>query len=166
MRISLRRQDGRINMYAIGVDDLPLLGPGEPGETVEVMLGSGRAWRGDRDERRGTHILWCLLQLTPEETKALAFDLLGLSQLTPEEAKALAFGYLGLSGDNEDILKQLRRRETALANDLLGLAGDDEDILERLGNQVTELRRAIDGLGTQLRSFDETIELLPGNRSE
>ena len=141
MRISLRRQDGRINMYAIGVDDLPLLGPGEPGETVEVMLGAGRAWRGDRDERRGTHILWCLLQLTPEETKALAFDLLGLSQLTPEEAKALAFGYLGLSGDNEDIL-------------------------ERLGNQVTELRRAIDGLGTQLRSFDETIELLPGNRSE
>ena len=148
MRISLRRQDGRINMYAIGVDDLPLLGPGEPGETVEVMLGSGRAWRGDRDERRGTHILWCLLHLTPEE------------------AKALAFGYLGLSGDNEDILKQLRRRETALANDLLGLSGDAEDILERLGNQVTELRRAIDGLGTQLRSFDETIELLPGNRSE
>ena len=47
-----------------------------------------------------------------------------------------------------------------------GLSGDNEDILERLGNQVTELRRAIDGLGTQLRSFDETIKLLPGNRSE
>lgn len=148
MRISLRRGDGRINKYAIGMDGLPLLGPGEPGETVEVMLGAGRAWRGDRDERRGTHILWCLLQLTPEEAKALAFDL------------------LGLSGDNEDILKQLRRRETALANDLLGLSGGNEDILERVGNQVTELRRAIDGLGTQLRSFNDTIELLPGNRSE
>ena len=72
----------------------------------------------------------------------------------------------GLSGDNEDILKQLYRRETALANDLLGLSGGNEDILERVGNQVTELRRAIDGLGTQLRSFNETIELLPGNRSE
>ena len=92
-------------------------------------MGGGWAWRGDRDERRGTHILWCLLQLTPEE------------------AKALAFGYLGLSGDNEDILKQLSRRETALANDLLGLSRGNEDILERLGNQVTELRRAIDGLG-------------------
>ena len=47
-----------------------------------------------------------------------------------------------------------------------GLSGDNEDILKRLGNQVTELRRAIAGLATQLHSFNDTIELLPGNRSE
>jgi hypothetical protein len=159
MRISLGRGDGSYINYRLeespddGVNELPLLGPGEPRKTVEVSLGGGWAWRGDRDERQ-------------ERRRRINDILHGYLTLTPEEAKNLAFGLLGLSGDNEDILEQLRRRETALANDLLGLSGDNEDILERLGNQVTELRRAIDGLGTQLHSFDETIELLPGNRSE
>ena len=159
MRISLRRGGGSYINYRLGesfddgANELPLLGPGEPRKTVEVSLEGGWAWRGDRDERQ-------------ERRRRINHILHGYLTLTPEEAKELALHLLQISGDNEDILKQLYRRETALANDLLGLSGDDEDILERLGNQVTELRRAIDGLGTQLRSFDETIELLPGNRSE
>ena len=159
MRISLRRGGGSYINYRLGesfddgANELPLLGPGEPRKTVEVSLEGGWAWRGDRDERQ-------------ERRRRINHILHGYLTLTPEEAKELALHLLQISGDNEDILKQLYRRETALANDLLGLSGGNEDILERLGNQVTELRRAIAGLATQLHSFDETIELLPGNRSE
>ena len=159
MRISLRRGGGSYINYRLGesfddgANELPLLGPGEPRKTVEVSLEGGWAWRGDRDERQ-------------ERRRRINHILHGYLTLTPEEAKELALHLLQISGDNEDILKQLYRRETALANDLLGLSGGNEDILERVGNQVTELRRAIAGLGTQLRSFNDTIELLPGNRSE
>jgi hypothetical protein len=159
MQISLRRGGGSYINYRLGesfddgANELPLLGPGEPRKTVEVSLEGGWAWRGDRDERQ-------------ERRRRINHILHGYLTLTPEEAKELALHLLQISGDNEDILKQLYRRETALANDLLGLSGGNEDILERVGNQVTELRRAIDGLGTQLRSFNDTIELLPGNRSE
>ena len=146
MRISLRRGGGSYINYRLGesfddgANELPLLGPGEPRKTVEVSLEGGWAWRGDRDERQ-------------ERRRRINHILHGYLTLTPEEAKELALHLLQISGDNEDILKQLYRRETALANDLLGLSGGNEDILERVGNQVTELRRAIDGLATQLQSL-------------